>query len=235
MSNFEFSDEPRTLRVFHYTADTQEYIGAGEVYIAPNTGLPAYCVLTEPPETPQGYAQIWDGQQWHIIEDHRGKTLYSTTLRYEIKITEPGPLPDDVTPLAPGSIFDRWNGDSWQRDTDEVRAAKIAEIKNYRDAITADYIIIDGHHFHSDAGSRIQQMTLTKMAQSQQIPPGLMWQTKNHGLLELTSEIAAQFESVTIAHDMRLFATAQQHITAVEALGSIEAIESYDYSQGWQP
>lgn len=119
--------------------------------------------------------------------------------------------------------------------TDSQRQNKIEEIKSYRDKITADYIIIEAHHFHSDADSRIQQMTLTKMGQAQQIPTGLMWQTKNHGLITLTNEIAAQFETVTMTHDMRLFATAQQHIKAVEALDNVQAIEDYDYSSGWQP
>lgn len=62
-----------------------------------------------------------------------------------------------------------------------------------------------------------------------------MWQTKNLGLLELTDEIAAQFESVTMDHDMRLFANAQRHIAAVEALEDIQAVQAYDYSTGWQP
>lgn len=235
MSHFEFSDKPQTLRVFNYAADTQEYIGAGDVYIAPDTGLPGCCTLIEPPETTPGYAQIWDGQQWNATEDHRGKTLFSTTFGYEINITKPGPLPADVTPLAPNSNFDRWNGDSWQPDIDAVRSAKIEEIKDFRDRITTDYIIIDGHHFHSDVSSRIRQLTLTKMGQARQIPSGLMWQTKNHGLVELTNEIAARFESLTIAHDIQLFAIALQHIAAVEVMETVEAIMGYDYSQGWQP
>ncbi|MCR2424103.1 DUF4376 domain-containing protein, partial [Salmonella enterica] len=79
------------------------------------------------------------------------------------------------------------------------------------------------------------QMSLTRMGQAQQIPAGLMWQAKNNGLIELTNDIAAQFETVTMDHDMRLFANAQRHIAAVEALEDIEAVLDYDYSTGWQP
>ncbi|WP_127960152.1 DUF4376 domain-containing protein [Serratia microhaemolytica] len=112
---------------------------------------------------------------------------------------------------------------------------KIEEIKKYRDQLTADYIIIDEHHFHSDTASRIQQATLCKMGQAGQIPAGLMWQSKNNGLIELTNQIAARFESETIAHDMRLFANAQRHIAAVEALRELQAVSEYDYKTGWQP
>lgn len=73
------------------------------------------------------------------------------------------------------------------------------------------------------------------MGQAKQIPTGLMWQTKNNGLIELTNDIAAQFEAVTMNHDMRLFANAQSHIAAVEALDDIQEVIDYDYSTGWQP
>ncbi|HCX5319893.1 TPA: DUF4376 domain-containing protein, partial [Escherichia coli] len=106
--------------------------------------------------------------------------------------------------------------------------------KSKRDYVTTDYIIINNHHFHSDTNSRIQQLSLTKMGAEKKIPPGLMWKTKNNGLIELTNEIAAQFESVTMDHDMRLFANAQHHIAAVEALDDIQAVLDYDYSTGWQ-
>ncbi|EBG5297361.1 DUF4376 domain-containing protein [Salmonella enterica subsp. enterica] len=117
----------------------------------------------------------------------------------------------------------------------DIKKSKSQQIKAHRDDVTADYIVIDGNHFHSDANSRIQQMSLTRMGQAQQIPAGLMWQTKNNGLIELTNDIAAQFETVTVDHDMRLFANAQRHIAEVEALEDIQAVIDYDYSSGWQP
>jgi len=130
-----------------------------------------------------------------------------------------------------------WNGKNIisLMTIEKIKQDKIAQIKKYRDELTADYIIIDGHHFHSDANSRIQQLTLAKMGQAKQIPPGLMWQTKNHGLIKLTNDIATQFETETMAHDMRLFATAQRHIAAVEALKDVQTVTDYNYSQGWQP
>ena len=118
---------------------------------------------------------------------------------------------------------------------ENTKAQVTQEIKNRRDEITVDCIIINNHHFHSDTNSRIQQLSLTKMGAEKKIPPGLMWKTKNNGLIELTNEIAAQFESVTMDHDMRLFANAQHHIAAVEALDDIQAVLDYDYSTGWQP
>ncbi|HCM1923115.1 TPA: DUF4376 domain-containing protein [Salmonella enterica subsp. salamae serovar 16:m,t:e,n,x] len=146
-----------------------------------------------------------------------------------------------VTTPPPGEFY-RLSGDKWVYDAaafaaalEQAKSEVIQAIKQYRDALTADYVDIGGNHFHSDANSRIQQMTLAKMGTAGAVPPGLMWQTKNNGLIELTNEIAAQFETVTIAHDMRLFATAQEHITAVNALEALDDVTAYDWSQGWQP
>ncbi|EDM9768630.1 hypothetical protein CXO80_03685 [Salmonella enterica subsp. enterica serovar Corvallis] len=151
------------------------------------------------------------------------------------------PAKELITVPPPGDFY-RLDGNKWTYDTASYEAAMtsvkslvVQAIKALRDEITADYIVIGDYHFHSDASSRIQQMSLTKMGQAKQIPKGLMWQTKNLGLLELTNDIAAQFESVTMDHDMRLFANAQQHIAAVEALEDIQAVQEYDYSTGWQP
>ncbi|EAZ0167525.1 TPA_asm: DUF4376 domain-containing protein [Salmonella enterica subsp. salamae serovar 42:z:1,5] len=146
-----------------------------------------------------------------------------------------------ITTPPPGNFYKLVKGE-WAFDESQmlavlssVKKAKIQQIKAHRDGVTADYIIIDGNHFHSDANSRIQQLSLTRMGQAKQVPAGLMWQTKNNGLIELTNDIAAQFESVTMDHDMCLFANAQRHIAAVEALEDIQAAIDYDYSSGWQP
>lgn len=231
---FEFSEEPQILRVFNYAPDTQEFIGESDCYIAPNTGLPATCTLDEPPAVQSGKTSVWSEDGWQLVEDHRGGIVYDTLTRMERSIYELGSLPNNVTVIKPASQFDRWNGETWQPDIKDVKTAKITAIKAHRDLMTSDYIVIEGNHFHSDANSRIQQMSLTKMGQAKQIPANLMWQTKNNGLIPLTNEIAAQFEMVTMDHDMRLFANAQRHIATVEAITDIKALQDYDYSAGWQ-
>ncbi|MCS2152640.1 DUF4376 domain-containing protein [Scandinavium goeteborgense] len=146
-----------------------------------------------------------------------------------------------ITTPPPGGFYKLVNGE-WIFDENQMlmvlagmKADKIRKIKIQRDEVTSDYISIDSNHFHSDANSRIQQLSLTKMGQAKKVPKGLMWQTKNNGRIVLTNEIAAQFESATMDHDMRLFANAQSHITAVEALDDIQAVLDYDHSTGWQP
>lgn len=182
-----------------------------------------------------------DTDQFNIVLPESIMPVTDTQWRYRDRDCWVNPAAGKLVTTPPPGEFYRLNGDKWVYDSDAFSTAlehsKTAvnqAIKLHRDALTADYIEIDGHRFHSDANSRIQQMTLAKMGAAGAVPPGLMWQTKNHGLIELTNEIAAQFETVTIAHDMRLFATAQAHINAVAILGTIEDVNKYDWSQGWQ-
>ncbi|TSB85316.1 DUF4376 domain-containing protein, partial [Salmonella enterica subsp. enterica serovar Muenchen] len=81
-----------------------------------------------------------------------------------------------ITTPPPGKFY-RLQGSEWVYDEtlfisvlESVKAQVIQAIKTQRDTVTADYIIIDGNHFHSDANSRIQQMSLTRMGQAKQIP-----------------------------------------------------------------
>ncbi|MCU7119856.1 DUF4376 domain-containing protein [Salmonella enterica] len=177
-------------------------------------------------ELPETVMPVTD-EQWHLLHNE----VCWVNLTTKELITNP----------PPGDYY-RLDGDKWVYDADryesvlqDAKSQIIQMIKTRRDVITADYIVIGDYHFHSDANSRIQQMSLTRMGQAKQIPKGLMWQTKNLGPLELTNEIAAQFESVTMDHDMRLFANAQRHIAAIEALEDTQAVQEYDYSTGWQP
>lgn len=165
-------------------------------------------------------------EQWQL----RGKPCWICLAPFSLITTPP---PGEFYKL----VGDKWiyNPTAFNDALANKKENVVRSIKAHRDGVTADYIIINGNHFHSDANSRIQQLSLTRMGQAKQVPAGLMWQTKNNGLIELTNDIAAQFESVTMDHDMRLFANAQRHIAAVEALEDIQAAIDYDYSSGWQP
>ncbi|EJX0630319.1 DUF4376 domain-containing protein [Salmonella enterica] len=183
-----------------------------------------------------------DTEQFDIVLPETVMQLSDAQWYYRDRDCWVNPIAGKLVTTPPPGEYYRLEGDKWVFDEEafageltQVKTQFIEAIKAHRDIVTADYIVIEGHHFHSDVNSRIQQITLTKMAQAGAVPPGLMWKTKNNGLIKLTNEIAAQFESVTIDHDMRLFANAQRHIAAVEALEDIEAVQGYDYSTGWQP
>ncbi len=65
---FKMSDNAQTIRVFNYLDDTKEFIGSGDAYIPPHTGLPANCTDIAPPEIPEGFTAVFntDSQSWTL-------------------------------------------------------------------------------------------------------------------------------------------------------------------------
>ncbi|ECR5047647.1 tail fiber assembly protein, partial [Salmonella enterica] len=78
---FKMSDTPQTIKIFNLRSDTNEFIGAGDAYIPPHTGLSANCTDIAPPDIPSSYIEVFDSeiQTWSLHEDHRGETVYDTT------------------------------------------------------------------------------------------------------------------------------------------------------------
>jgi hypothetical protein len=126
---FKMLKTERTLTVYNFAADTREFIGAGDAYIPPQTGLPACCTEIKPPDTTEGNITVFDEQKkrWLLIEDHRGKVVYDTATGQALLIADPGPLPAGTTEKSPASAFDRWNGSEWVKDDAAEKAASIDE------------------------------------------------------------------------------------------------------------
>lgn len=126
---FKMSDKAQTLKVFNLRADTCEFIGTGDAYIPPHTGLPANCTLIAPPAVSVGNVAIFDpkNEAWALEEDHRGETVYSVSSGQAMTIVELGPVPADVVTVAPSGAYDRWNGSEWVKDEDAERLAQQAE------------------------------------------------------------------------------------------------------------
>lgn len=124
---FKMSDNAQTIRVFNYLEDTKEFIGSGDAYIPPHTGLPANCTDIAPPEIQEGFAAVFnsDSQSWDLVKDYRGKTVYSTETGNIVPISEPGELPENVTFIAPDGEYQRWDGSQWVTDEEAERNALI--------------------------------------------------------------------------------------------------------------
>lgn len=135
--NFKMKSEAQIIKIYNFRADTNEFIGAGDAYIPPHTGLPANCTTIAPPETKAGFVAIFDDadQKWNVVEDHRGEEVYDIATRQQLYIQEPGALPEGVTPVAPGSDFDVWDGQQWVKDEAAERAAALNAATIKRDSL----------------------------------------------------------------------------------------------------
>ncbi|WP_435945948.1 tail fiber assembly protein [Dryocola sp. BD586] len=115
---FKFSGKDRTIRIYNLGADTREFIGAGDVCIPANTGLPAdgkYCA--------DGRVR---GKSHRIyrnkVGDCRGLPK-SNALQQRNGL---GALPADVTTIAPDGNYMDWNGEGWEKDTEAECAAAVS-------------------------------------------------------------------------------------------------------------
>ncbi|ELJ2785953.1 tail fiber assembly protein, partial [Salmonella enterica subsp. enterica] len=52
---FQMSDKAQTIKIYNLRSDTNEFIGAGDAYIPPHTGLPANCTDIAPPDIPASH------------------------------------------------------------------------------------------------------------------------------------------------------------------------------------
>ena len=96
---FRMSEQPRTIKIYNLLARTNEFIGEGDAYIPPHTGLPANSTDIAPPDIPAGFVAVFNSDEasWHLVEDHRGKTVYDVASGDALFISELGPLPENVT------------------------------------------------------------------------------------------------------------------------------------------
>lgn len=107
-------------------------------------------------------------------------------------------------------------------------AASWQAIKAERDRRKAGGVKVGAKWFHTDDGSRIQQMGLVMMGAS--IPANLQWKTMDHSFVTMTQTLASQVFQAVAASDQAIFTAAETHRVAMEA--SVDPA-SYDYSGGW--
>ncbi len=66
---FRMSEQPRTIKIYNLLAGTNEFIGEGDAYIPPHTGLPANSIDIAPPDIPAGFVAVFNS------DGHRGISL----------------------------------------------------------------------------------------------------------------------------------------------------------------
>ncbi|EAP8158312.1 tail fiber assembly protein [Salmonella enterica] len=128
---FKMSGQAQTIKVYNLRSDTNEFIGAGDAYIPPHTGLPANCTDIAPPDIPSSHIAVFDSETetWKLKEDHRGETVYDTTAGNPVYISEPGPLPENFTSVSPGDGYKKWDSKAkvWVNDEAAEAAARLRE------------------------------------------------------------------------------------------------------------
>ncbi|TXR37156.1 hypothetical protein FV460_02655 [Escherichia coli] len=90
-----------------------------------------------PPDIPAGFVAVFnsDESSWHLVEDHRGKTVYDVASGDALFISELGPLPENVTWLSPEGEFQKWNGTAWVKDAEAEKLFRIREAEETKNSL----------------------------------------------------------------------------------------------------
>ena len=218
------------MQVYKYDEQTKEYIGTEQALIDPlETELQGKTIYLLPanatfenPNLQDGFASVFDGTQWENIEDNRGKEYwlqddaYGTPAR---EMKELGPLPEGATLKAP------------ERTLEEVKAAKIAELKTERDSREVQPIEYGGNLYDYDdkARERINAAIIALDMQTAQTKAvaSIEWTTANNADISVTADdlrcviamVAQRSNALHVAYRM-----AKGKVEAAATVAEVEAI-----------
>lgn len=90
-----------------------------------------------PPDIPAGFVAVFNNEDtsWHLVEDHRGKTVYDVASGDALFISELGPLPENVTWLSPDGEYQKWNGTTWVKDAEAEKLFRIREAEETKNSL----------------------------------------------------------------------------------------------------
>ncbi|ECB4486309.1 DUF4376 domain-containing protein [Salmonella enterica subsp. enterica serovar Java] len=236
---FKMSNEPQTIKIFNLRSDTNEFIGAGDAYIPPHTGLPANCTDIAPPEIPASHIAVFDAETetWSLHEDHRGETVYDTTTGNQVYISEAGPLPENTTTQAPASPIDKFENGKWVADLNTALTQKHAEINDWRNIQENMNYVFQFNNHNWDYGKTTQErLSLSvQMAKANKLPAGFIWTDADNNDVPMT---AGELLNLSDAIDQAMFTMGLQiHLRQREMKEEVDKLTDaqavLDYVVGW--
>ncbi|EAQ6130938.1 DUF4376 domain-containing protein [Salmonella enterica] len=238
---FKMSNEPQTIKIFNLRSDTNEFIGAGDAYIPPHTGLPANCTDIAPPDIPASHIAVFDAETetWSLHEDHRGETVYDTQTGNQVYISEAGPLPENTTTQAPASPVDKFENGKWVADLNTALTQKHAEINDWRNIQENMNYVFRFNNHNWDYGKTTQErLSLSvQMAKANKLPAGFIWTDADNNDVPVT---ASELLNLSDAIDQAMFTMGLKiHLRQRQMKEEVEKLTDYksirNYVVGWPP
>ncbi|EBP0970469.1 DUF4376 domain-containing protein [Salmonella enterica] len=236
---FKMSDEAQTIKIYNLRSGTNEFIGAGDAYIPPHTGLPANCTDIAPPDIPASHIAVFDAETetWSLHEDHRDETVYDTTTGNQVYISEAGPLPENTTTQAPASPVDKFENGKWVADLNTALTQKHAEINDWRNIQENMNYVFRFNNHNWDYGKTTQErLSLSvQMAKANKLPAGFIWTDADNNDVPMS---AGELLNLSDAIDQAMFTMGLQiHLRQREMKEEIEKLTDaqavLDYVVGW--
>ncbi|EBD6078495.1 DUF4376 domain-containing protein [Salmonella enterica] len=236
---FQMSEQAQTIKIYNLRSDTNEFIGTGDAYIPPHTGLPANCTDIAPPDIPASHIAVFDSETetWKLKEDHRGETVYDTTTGNPVYISEPGPLPENTTTQAPASPIDKFENGQWVADLNTARIQKHVDINNWRNTQeNANYVFQFNNHNWDYGKATQERLSLSvQMAKQNKLPGGFIWTDADNNDVPMTSgeliNLSDAIDQAMFTMGLKIHMRQRQMKEEVDKLTDAQAV--LDYVVGW--
>lgn len=140
LNDNNLASQAGTITVYNFDALSRECLGSSVEYLAVGVGIPANSALDKPLAAKSGFAVRRNAalNGWEYAPDYRGSDVYEKTTGEKRTLTQLGDYPDDVTPLAPATPYDVWNGSGWVTDEVVQQAAQIAQAEQTKARLLND-------------------------------------------------------------------------------------------------
>ena len=96
--------------------------------------LPPDNALRVKPEFKEGFHPCEKDGGWHLVEDHRDKTVYNIETQESSRVEYLGSIKQEFTLLEPFQ-FSKWNGKKWVLDANEQTTFKIKQNKMLKSSL----------------------------------------------------------------------------------------------------
>ncbi|WP_338149488.1 tail fiber assembly protein [Xenorhabdus bovienii] len=125
------------ITVYNYAEDTREYLSATVEYLAVGVGIPAHSCVDTPDESQTGYTicRSPDFLGWEYVADHRGETVYNIQTGGAQMIIHLGDYPPNITPDAPTTPFDKWDGKRWVTNRVALKTDHIRRVEQQKSSL----------------------------------------------------------------------------------------------------
>lgn len=183
--------------------------------------LPANATWDKP-AVKDGCVPVWNGETWDAVEDHRKQEYWLPEDKYGAparEMKELGPLPEGAMLTAP------------ERTLDEVKIAKIAELKAERDSKEVELITYNGNSYDYDdkARERINAAIIALDVQTAQTKAiaSIDWTTADNKDVKVTADdlrcvIAAVAQRSNALHVA--YREAKVKVEAATTVAEVEAV-----------
>lgn len=145
--------------------------------------IPAYATALEPMAAEPGFARVFTGDAWVVIQDNRGEvfdTVSGEPSRYEAF----GALPPNLTKLPMPSMFHDFDGNAWLLNEQKEAADLAMRARSERDYLLAmsDWTqVSDAPEFSNDAWRGYRQ-DLRDIPEQSGFPRSIVWPISPKGI-----------------------------------------------------